>query len=61
MGREEIGRKKKDTTAAALSGGAVATWGARPVRPPKEPKRIYAFILAIFTVLALYGPFIDVY
>ena len=34
---------------------------ARQVRPPKENKRVYAFIFAIFTVLAPFGPFIDVY
>ena len=34
---------------------------ARPVCPPKENKRDYAFIFAIFTVLAPFGPFIDVY
>ena len=41
-------------------------WGrpgvnARLVCPPKEKKRVYAFIFAIFTVLAPFGPFIDVY
>ena len=34
---------------------------ARQNRPPEANKRVYAFIFAIFTVLAPFGPFIDVY
>ena len=29
--------------------------------PPEVNKRVYAFIFAIFTVLAPFGPFIDLY
>ena len=34
---------------------------ARQNRPSEANKRVYAFIFAIFTVLAPVGPFIDVY
>ena len=34
---------------------------ARQNRPPEANKRVYAFIFAIFTVLAPFGPFMDVY
>ena len=36
MGREEIGRKKEDTAAGALLGGAVATRGGCGISSSKE-------------------------